>query len=62
MYIRLPYPFICWCTFRLLPVLAAVNTAAVNIGVRLSFLSNIISFLFYSSILLGFLVNVDVVS
>ena len=31
------YPFICWWKFRLLPCLAIVNSAAMNIGVHVSF-------------------------
>ena len=34
---QLPYPFPCWWTFRLLCVLAVVNSAAVNTGVQVSF-------------------------
>ena len=34
MYVQLPYPFICQWTSRLLP--AVVNSAAMNIGVRVS--------------------------
>ena len=34
---HLLYPFICWCTFRWLPVLAIVNSTAVNIRVRVYF-------------------------
>ena len=33
---QLPYPFICWWTFRLLPCLSIVNSAAMNIGVHVS--------------------------
>ena len=31
------YPFICWCTFRFLPCLEYYNSAAMNIGVYVSF-------------------------
>ena len=34
---QLLYPFICWWTSRLLPVLAIVNRAAMNIGVHVYF-------------------------
>ena len=34
---HLPYLFICWWTFRLLHILAIVNSASVNIGVHISF-------------------------
>ena len=34
---HLLYPFICQWTFRLLPYLAIINSAAMNIGVHISF-------------------------
>ena len=43
---HLLYPFICWWTFRLLP-LAIVNNAAMNIGVHVSFRISVFIFLRY---------------
>ena len=37
MYLPHLYPLFCWWTFRLLPVLAIVNSASVNIRVHVSF-------------------------
>ena len=34
---HLLYPFVCWWTFRLLRVLAFVNSAPINTGVHVSF-------------------------
>ena len=43
IYVRqLSYPLVCWWTSRLLPILAIVNNAAVNIGVHVS-LSDLVS-------------------
>ena len=41
--IYLLYPFSCWQTFRLLPVLTIVNSAAMNTGLNVSFWIRIFS-------------------
>ena len=37
IYITHLYPFICWWTFKSLPVLAIINSGAMNIGVHVPF-------------------------
>ena len=39
IYTPLIYPFLCWWMFMLLPYLAIVNSATINIGVHISFQS-----------------------
>ena len=44
---HLLYPFICWWTFRLLPYLAIVNNAVMNIEVRIYFQISVVVFFCY---------------
>ena len=43
MYATCLYPFLCQWTFRLFPCLAIVNSAAMNIGVNVSFWTIVLS-------------------